>query len=135
MARAQHSLGDFFCAGIHTLHSHRSSSGSEDVKVSRIKHALSYLLLLEQSNPKLLANMNLSTKLARLMCVFLIGNPGVSVLEWLAASFCSPSDDIFLDPDIHALLEKLLCLYCEKKKLSALDFSAPIPGVQSFTEL
>ena len=48
-------------------------SDVSDAQKEEVKRILSYLLLLECSHPHLLARLNLLIKLARLMCVFLLG--------------------------------------------------------------
>jgi hypothetical protein len=81
-----------------------------------VKDSLHVQLLLEQFRPSCLAHLPPSTRLARTLITFLIGN------------------DLFLEKEIRPYLSALLCLFSSPGMQKEMDLTLPIPGLASFHE-
>lgn len=113
--------------------------------VTMVTNALYLLLLLEHVRPSALAGLSVSTKMARIMCVFLIGEldgwcvvvgcfsidpPTLSTL--CLFSLTCEGNTLFLEEAVHNCLLVLLRLYCQPEAQRSMDFNVPIPGLASF---
>lgn len=113
--------------------------GSEDVVP--IINTLRFLLLLEQTNSPLLAGISHTTRLARIMCVFLAGKLSIKTRPQIfsccdvgVSHMCSGSD-LFREERVHEYLSALLHWYCAPRSVMSIDLSETIPGLASFSDL
>ncbi|XP_064600850.1 RNA polymerase II-associated protein 1-like [Liolophura sinensis] len=92
-------------------------STSSPALVHLVSNCLAWIYLLECWRPSHLAQVPVTLRVTRVMCVFLAGN------------------DLFLDRRIHGYLAALLREYTKPKHLDKLDFEADIPGLTCFYDL
>ncbi|XP_067950212.1 RNA polymerase II-associated protein 1-like [Watersipora subatra] len=80
-----------------------------------VKNSLQFVYLLEKYHPNIINSIGIHAKIARVMCSFLLDT------------------DLFLEADMQSVLLRLLASYCQH--ISRINFSQPIPGLISFTDL
>ncbi|RDD44932.1 RNA polymerase II-associated protein 1 [Trichoplax sp. H2] len=91
----------------------RATSDAEGVVVNTLR----LIFLLEIWYPSYMASIDITAKIARLSCTFLIGS------------------DLFFQQTIHLYLEVLLRISVQSNQLSSINFMAPIPGITSYYDL
>ncbi|XP_043929765.1 RNA polymerase II-associated protein 1 isoform X2 [Protopterus annectens] len=85
--------------------------------VDIVTNSLRWVLLVETWRSRVLQDLPVAARVARLMCVFLTGN------------------DLFLEKPVYCFMVTLLSLYCQPKILNELDLEMPLPGLTSFYSL